>query len=106
MLCMDMAANARKRSPLTAALAAQLRAERAAAGLTQADLAKASGISRVQLARIEGGERTLDVAQAADIAKALGLTLVEFVQRAEERLDAEVRLAMSAAAKRPKASGG
>lgn len=86
---MDMAANARKRSPLTAALAAQLRAERAAAGMTQAELAHAAGISRVQLARIEGGERTLDVAQAADLSRALGLTLVEFVQRAEARVEAE-----------------
>lgn len=101
MLHMDVGANARKRTPLTSALAAQLRAERAAAGMTQTELARQAGMSRVQLARIEGDERTLDIAQAADLSKALGISLVEFVQRAEARLSKEAK-----PAKPRKVSGG
>lgn len=81
--------NARKRTPEAAAFAAQLRAERAAANMSQAELAKATGISAVTIARIETGVRTMDTAQLGSICRALGLSLATFAIRAEGRMLAE-----------------
>jgi transcriptional regulator with XRE-family HTH domain len=89
---MDMpetSSNARKRTPEALAFAAQLRAERAAANMSQDDLAKATGISKPTIARIELGQRTMDTAQLGAICRALGLSLTTFAVRAEGRLIAE-----------------
>lgn len=75
-------------SPLSLAFAAQMRAERAAADLTQTQLASKAGMGRTTLIRIEAGERDMDTTQLAGLCNALGLSLVEFVSRAEERLAA------------------
>lgn len=69
-----------------AALAETLRAERAAARLTQAELAAKSGIPRVTYLRYESGERRPNVVQIAQIADGLGVKLSVFLQRVEERV--------------------
>lgn len=81
--------NSRLRTPEAAAFAAQLRAERAAAGMSQDDLAKASGIGKHTILRIENGQRVMDTAQLGDICRALGITIATFAMRAEERLQSE-----------------
>jgi len=86
MHCMTMGSNARKRGDYSAAIAAQLRAERAAQGLTQEQLASKAGMGRQMLMRIEKEERVADVSQVADLVAALGIGLVEFFERTEARL--------------------
>ncbi|MGN0126035.1 MAG: helix-turn-helix domain-containing protein [Rhodococcus sp. (in: high G+C Gram-positive bacteria)] len=55
------------------AFAAEIRAARARRGVTQAEVAKSSGMSRATIARLEAGERTLDMAQLFDLCEALGV---------------------------------
>lgn len=85
--CMDT--NSRERSSFSDALAAQIRAERAAAQWSQAELSRRSGVSRVSIIRIERGERVADTTQMVRFAQAFGLPLVEFVRRAEQRVLSE-----------------
>lgn len=85
--CMDT--NSRERSAFSDAVAAQVRAERAVAQWTQAELARRAGINRISIIRIERGERVADTTQLARLAHAFGLSLVEFVQRAEQRVLSE-----------------
>lgn len=54
------------------ALIALLIKEREAAGMTQTELAKALGQYQSFVARIESGERRVDVIEFLDIAKVLG----------------------------------
>lgn len=79
-------ANARKRTPEAAAFAAQLRAERAAVGMSQEELAEVSGVSHSAIARIETGVRVMDTAQLGAFCKALGISLATFAIRADERM--------------------
>ena len=74
---------------MDAAFAAQLRAERAAAGMNQAELGSAAGLSKQTILRFENGSRVMDTAQLADICRALGITIVDFVIGAEQRLARE-----------------
>lgn len=83
------AGNRRKRTPEADAFAAQLRAERAAAGLTQNDLSKRSGIGVQTIFRIENGDRVMDTSQLGALVKALDISIATFAARAEERLQAE-----------------
>lgn len=53
------------------------------AGLSQGRLAKAVGLSREQLNRIEKGSRSLSHAEAADLALVLGVGLEEFTRTTE-----------------------
>ena len=85
----ETASNARKRTPEAAAFAAQLRAERAAADMSQDELAKASGISKPTIARIETGVRVMDTSHLAAFCLALRISLSTFATRAEERMQAE-----------------
>ena len=80
---MDM--DATRRSPLSAALAEQLRAERAAARMSQAELAKASGVSPAAIKRLELNQREMDTDQLDRLCRALDLSVVEFVTRAHTR---------------------
>lgn len=82
----DTSSNARKRTPEALAFAAQLRAERAAANMSQDDLARATGISKPTIARIELGQRVMDTAQLGAICRALGLSLTTFATRADGRM--------------------
>ena len=85
----DKAANARKHSDLSLAMAAQVRAEMGVARLTTRALAQKSGVPERTLARLISGERTLDVAQLDGICRALGVPMIDLFARAEERLAAE-----------------
>lgn len=78
---------ARERSPISDAVAATIRAERAAAELTQSDMQDRAGIPKQTYIRIEKGQRVVDVTQLAHICAALGLTLEQFMARVGERLD-------------------
>lgn len=81
---------------LNAAVAAQLRAEAAAAKLSDKALAQKAGLQysslRRWLGKEPGNERNIDVAVLAELAKALGLTPLEVVRRAEERMKVVVDL--------------
>lgn len=67
------------------AVAETLRAERAAAQLSQAELASKAGIPRVTYIRYETGQRVPNVAQVFRIARALGIPVSVFSRRIEER---------------------
>jgi transcriptional regulator with XRE-family HTH domain len=73
------------RSPLSAAFAEQMRAERAASRLSQSGLAKRSGISLSTIKRLESNEREMDTDQLDRLCRSFGLTITEFVVRAEAR---------------------
>jgi transcriptional regulator with XRE-family HTH domain len=68
------------------AMAAAIRAERSAAGLSQETLAKLSGVNYETLKRILKGDRDINITQISGIALAVGITPAQLVQRAEERL--------------------
>ena len=68
------------------AVAAQIRAERAAAGVTRDEITERTGIGRSTLYRIERGERVPDMVQLAQIASALPVTVQQIVQRASNRM--------------------
>lgn len=71
---------------LNAAVAAELRAERAAQDLTVQELADMAGIPFGSLRRYLAAERNIDVATLAALAAALGTTSGEIVAAAEERM--------------------
>ncbi len=68
-----------------AAIAETIRAERAAARLSQAELAKKADIPRVTFTRYETGVRRPNLVQIAQIAEALGISASTFTRRVEER---------------------
>lgn len=78
--------DARERTPWSEAIAAQIRAERAAADLTQAELARRAGMPRISYLRVENGSRVADISQVKRIADGLGMSVIELVMRAEQRL--------------------
>lgn len=80
-----MGTNAKEPNEWSRAVAAQVRAERAAAGLTQAEVIDRAGMARSTYLRIESGERVADVVQLDQIARALGIRLVVLIERAQER---------------------
>lgn len=69
-----------------AALLALLREARAAAGLTQVQLAARLGQSQSFISKVEKGDRRLDLIQLRTICRALGITLPGFVVQLEGRL--------------------
>lgn len=75
----------RERSAFAAAVAAQLRAERAASGLTQAEVSKRSGIPFGTYRRLEDGDRVMDTAHLGRLQDVFGLSVQEFIARAERR---------------------
>jgi len=78
--------NTRERSSWSAAVAAQIRAERAAASMTRDDMVEASGIPLSTYRRLETGERVADTTQLARLCGALGLPMSEFFRRVEQRV--------------------
>jgi len=88
----------RSRSALSASFAEQLRAERAAKRLSRADLAKASGVSAKAIQRLEENEREMDTDQLDRLCAALGVSVLDFVTRAAERMPPD--------ANEPPAQGG
>ncbi|MGN0065781.1 MAG: helix-turn-helix domain-containing protein [Nocardioides sp.] len=78
---------ARPDEGLNAAVAAELRAERAAKDLTTKELSALAGIPYASLRRYLGAERHIDVATVAALCGALGLEAGELVARASDRLE-------------------
>lgn len=81
-----MSDNKREQSPWSDAVASQIRAERAAAGLTQAQMVELSGIPRSTYIRLEKGLRVADITQLARICGALKMSLSLFLARVEGRM--------------------
>lgn len=75
----------RERSPWSDAVAAQIRAERAAKGWTQKQMFERAGIPRSTYIRMEKGDRVADATQLARVCGALGMRLSEFWTRVEQR---------------------
>jgi transcriptional regulator with XRE-family HTH domain len=66
-------------SDLRHVLSANLRAERARAGVRQADLAVRIGMPRATLSDIEGGRRKVTLGEAVEICEALGIALSQLL---------------------------
>jgi transcriptional regulator with XRE-family HTH domain len=64
-----------------------LKARRTALGLSQADLAKAAGVSLRQLARYEAGEQQPVLSAAVALADALGISLAHLAGQVSDDLD-------------------
>lgn len=71
---------------LNGALAAAMRGERAAKGLSLDQVADRSGIPVVSVQRYMAGKRAIDVATLAALAEALELSPRELIEAAESRL--------------------
>jgi transcriptional regulator with XRE-family HTH domain len=71
---------------LNAAVAAELRAERAAQNLTVQELAVRSDVPYASLRRYLSAERNIDIATLHALSGALGTTAAEIVAAATERL--------------------
>lgn len=67
------------------ALIAMLIKERKAAGMNQTELARALGQYQSYVARVESGERRVDVVEFLDIAKAIGFDPKVVITRLESR---------------------
>lgn len=65
-------------------LQALLRQVRKAAGLTQVELAQRLGQGQSFVSKYEAGERRLDLSQLHDICQAVGIPLIELVERFED----------------------
>ncbi|AOT24323.1 helix-turn-helix domain-containing protein [Propionibacterium phage B22] len=76
---------ASKRDAIRAAIAAQLRAERAAKGLTQVETARLAGVSESTIIRIEQGKRDLPVALLFELARVLDFEPGVFMDAAQAR---------------------
>jgi transcriptional regulator with XRE-family HTH domain len=68
---------------ITTAIAATLRKARASRGLTSAELAERSGVSRAMIGKIERGDAQPTAALLARIAAALDMTLSDLIAHAE-----------------------
>lgn len=77
--------NARERTAFTEAVSEQVRAERAASGMSLDEVVAASGLSKMTYRRMESGERVADIAQLDRFCAAVGLPISTFLARAEER---------------------
>lgn len=67
------------------AAAQTIRAERAVAKLSQAELADRAGLARSSYIRYEKGERIPNIAQLAAIAQGLGISMTTLVMRIDDR---------------------
>lgn len=65
-----------------------LRESRERAGITQVQLAELLDENQVFVSRVERGETRLDIVQLRTLCQALGISLVGFVRKLEERLAA------------------
>lgn len=66
-----------------------LRCLRVEAGLRQADLAEKLLKPQPFVSRFESGEKLLDLPELRQVCQALGISLLDFVRRYEELLEAE-----------------
>lgn len=86
---------------LNAAVAAELRGERAAQNLTVQELAARSEVPYASLRRYLSGERDIDVAVLAALAAALGTTPARIVVAAEDRMGRESQAEATVTVLRP-----
>lgn len=73
------------RSDVLAFVGENLRRLRRQAGMSQAALAEASGLSRRMIVKLEGGDTNVSLASLDRLAEALGTTIVEVVSDPAER---------------------
>ena len=71
---------------INGAVAAELRAERAALGLTQEQVSNLSGVPLVTVQRLLAAKRAIDVEQLDKLARALGTTAEQVMVNAVARL--------------------
>lgn len=71
---------------LNAAVAAELRAERKAQEVTFDDLVERVSLSRATTWRLLNAERLITIEALVEVAAALGVSVLEIVERAEKRL--------------------
>ncbi|MFC9786965.1 helix-turn-helix domain-containing protein [Rhodococcus sp. NPDC127528] len=69
------------------AIGRQMRSRRAQREMTQADLAQRTGISAVEVDRLERGERDMEIPEAVAIAAVFETTAAEFLQSVQDSLD-------------------
>ena len=74
---------------LNAAVAAELRAERKAQEVTFDDLVERVSLSRNTTWRLLNAERLITIEALVEVAGALGVSVLEIVERAEKRLARE-----------------
>lgn len=74
------------RKGLNGAVAAELRAERAAHSLTNKEIAAAAGLKVVSVQRYLAGTRTVDVEHLEKFAAVFGVRPCDIVERASDRL--------------------
>jgi len=82
----------RERNEWSDAVARQIKAERAAASMTQKDVCQASGIPEVTYKRLEAGSRVMAEDQLAAILGALRIPASTFYARVEGRVIADMHL--------------
>ena len=68
------------RHPIVAQFGTTLRERRRAAGMTQAELAAAAGLSRSYLSEVECGRESISLERAARLADALECRLADLLQ--------------------------
>ncbi|MBF6276995.1 helix-turn-helix domain-containing protein [Nocardia nova] len=68
------------------AISDHLRAERARAGLTQAQLAEKSGLAEITIYRLEKNQRKMTLTQLFAIADALGVKPGDFLDSAQSHM--------------------
>jgi len=74
-----------QRSQAHVAFGRAVREARVQHGISQEELASRSGMHRTYVGGVERGERNLSYANLLRLAEALGLSLSELQQRAEDR---------------------
>lgn len=82
-----MATNSRDVGELTLQLAAEIRLQRALRQLKQEELSAKSRVSTAAISRIERGQRAIDAEQIDRIARAFGMSAVQFVASAVEHAE-------------------
>jgi transcriptional regulator with XRE-family HTH domain len=65
----------------------QVKAERAALGMTQAELAEKIGKDKQTVMRYEGAKRDIPIDDLALMSRAFGISVIELLRRAEERIE-------------------
>ena len=81
----EMSEGSKARDPWTAAIAAVLRAERAARGMTQREVYDAAGVSRSTYLRLEDGTRVADALQIIRICSVYRMPVSRFWHLVEGR---------------------
>jgi DNA-binding helix-turn-helix protein len=74
---------------LNGAVAAELRAERAAKGITFDALTERVSLSKSTLLLLFNARRLISLEALVEITSALGISVIEIVERAENRLERE-----------------